>query len=763
MADNDAPHPDVDALSLHTIAERDVYATQENADFALASSLGEEEEYRARRFARTVEQAEERAALIAREREEGHDHDVPYRDNPHDDNFSATQSVHVTPYRDDPEAVVDSAGGAFDALTMDKPMQRYFWLCTRWLQHAARRLVSWIPALIKHVLRAVAIALIFLAIWLGVAILPALRQKEVRYVPPTTKQRAFELSGSTNGNLVLQGLFPQLEDTASRYCKDTWRELEGLPCHEAILSSAWDKGNDKHVREMKMDIWAYSTLVCDDTRRCERAIRGLKDKILQACTRRSNRFDFVDYQMRAYNYFDNEELDDGPVQVVNSLEARYSRLCDRPATELPGGAPIVWGTYASELWMQWGIADGKDADKDLRDLRTFIDATSKKKIIKGHVERGSVEMEKGMLPYKVEVLQRKVGPGEGETDCGYSIRSWLERKWRSFEHGAVMNPRTDNQMGLAEFNELMESAVKRCEKSEAGQMISRQHTMWEQYGWWCDGVPCHKDEPVPDVVLQLLHGLYMFDFPVNMIRSSLDEPNAPREVLQTFHDSLLNMPCSIWLDEPQIMEHVAPFDYRVRQLCSNECRNSVDRIQREIGDKLEAAARTHWGSIWHYHWYSKRWLMNATCLGPDYDDFITDTTPLCAPGYAALGHPEWILSMPGESPSKGDILAAFAPAVDALANSLPAYIPRPGSDTETQRRLARQVSESVCNRCASELLIGKKPDWDKRVQEFLHDDKVDKVEYKRVIHLYGMTCAKITLGTDLAKHKEYQWARLNLD
>jgi hypothetical protein len=116
-----------------------------------------------------------------------------------------------------------------------------------------------------------------------------------------------------------------------------------------------------------------------------------------------------------------------------------------------------------------------------------------------------------------------------------------------------------------------------------------------------------------------------------------------------------------------------------------------------------------------------------------------------------------------DRPSRRDILGAFEYQVYKLAGSLPAYIPRPGSDAETQRRLARQISESVCNRCASELLIGKGPDRQKRAQEFLNDGEIDQGEYKKVVHLYSLTCAKITVGTDLAKHKEHQWARLVLD
>jgi hypothetical protein len=733
MVGEDLPHPDADALSLHTIAESEVYAPQEVGykDIALSSSLRNP----AFSAARTFEEIEDRT----RDGGEGSTHDVPYRD--------------------DPDAIVDSADEGVGAFTTDESMQPDLRLRMRWTQHASRILASWTPALVKHALRLVAFVLLFIAMGLSIAIVPALRQKEV--LPPTTKQRAFELSGSTSGNLVLQRLYPQLEEGVTQPCKNAWEELEGLSCPEAILSSAWDKGDDRHVRSMKMDIWAYSNLVCDESRRCEKAIHDANDKISRACTLRTNRFDFADYQARAYNYFRIEELDDGPVQTLNSLGARYWRLCDRATADL-SGAPIEWGTHAAELWMKWGIADGKNADKNLRDVRTFIDATSEKKTIKRHIQRGSVETEKGTVPYKVEVLERKVGPGEGETDCGYSIRIWLERKWRSFEPGAVMNPRTDNVMGLAEFNELMETAAKRCEKSEIDEMLTRQHTLWKQYGWWCNGAPCREDRPVSNGVLRLVHGMVAYEWPMNAIRASQDAPNAPREVLEAFHDSLLSMPCSIWVNEVDIMMHIDPSDYRVRRLCSNECRNSVDRIQQQIGEKFKEASQNHWGSVWYNHWYDKRLLMNATCLGPDYNDLVTDTTPFCAPGYAVLNHPEWLL--PGnDSPSNKDILTVFDYQIDKLVRSLPNYIPRPGSDAESQRRLARQVSESACNRCAIELLIGKDSDRKRRVEEFLHDDEVRPSIYKQVVQRYSMLCASMVVGTDLAKQKEYQWAGLDFD
>ena len=124
-------------------------------------------------------------------------------------------------------------------------------------------------------------------------------------------------------------------------------------------------------------------------------------------------------------------------------------------------------------------------------------------------------------------------------------------------------------------------------------------------------------------------------------------------------------------------------------------------------------------------------------------------------GYAALGHPEWIFD---GTPSEREMLAVFAPAIDGLTETLPDEIRSPGSDAESQRRLARQVSHSVCNKCASELLISVNPDWEKRVAECLDDDDVDGQESARVATLHITSCLRFT------RMKVSEWdKRLRLD
>jgi hypothetical protein len=767
MSGDDVPRPAADAVSLHTIAERDDYTTQEqaDADYALALSLDEEEEIHAQRIAETAAQARDREALIAREQdvEQSRRRILPYRDDP-DDNDVAEDYIDNTPYRDDPEAVVENVAGDPPNHETSGQRREYIRGCTSWIRRLAPKSNPLRPLVLKRSLWAVSIALVSLTILFSIIWLASARRQPEQ--ASARKHRAFEESGSTERNLVLDKLYPKLEDGTSNECRNAWENLGRLHCHEAVLWSVWDKGDGDAIRDSKMDIYAYSTVACDTAGLgCGKAIRRLKEDILKGCTKRTDRFDVLEYRKRELQYFKEEDLDDGPVQVIESLRKRYDRLCDRPYSGI-WGTPIAWGTYPAELWMRWGIADGKDADTDLRYLETFMNATREKKIIEAHVERGSIETERGTIQYEVEVPERKVGPGEGETTCEYSMLSWLERKWSSFEYGAILDPHTGEPMGLAAFNDVMETAVKRCEEKIPGWIKRARHWMWEQYNWWCDGAPCQEDKPVPGVVLRLLNGLSTNDHPFPDIQSIMSRPGLGKETveaLQALHDGLLSMPCGIWHIDTQFLEDIAPSDYRVRQLCSNECRNSVDRIQRQHGELFAKASQNSEVAGIFSLWDSTRTMMNVTCKGPDYDEFITNLTPFCAPGYAFLGHYEWLLPLPETAPSKKDILAAFAPAVDTLAKSLPGFIYKPSPDVETQRRLARQISESVCNRCASELLAGNETNREKRVAEFLSDDEIDEEEYKRVVRLHGVTCAKIMFGTNVAKEKEHEYMSFGLD
>ncbi|OAK96901.1 hypothetical protein IQ06DRAFT_338947 [Phaeosphaeriaceae sp. SRC1lsM3a] len=773
MADDDTapPRPAEDAVSLHTIAEPDVYSTveqeQADADYALALALEEEEEQRARDVTRSRAEAEARDALIARERSEQLGVE-PYRDDVEAADVGGSDVedgiVDDVPYRDDPDAEVEDADVEQHDPAPPKSawgkIRHYIGISARWLRDSSRRATSWKSGIVKKALIAVLIALVGVAVLIGLVLLIGVigASDEVEK-PLTSKQRAFQESGSMNKYLILPKLYPDLEDSASYECRRVWEmHSPGLKCHEGILSTAWDKGDGDHIRAAKMDIYGYTKLVCDEPRTtCSRAIRALHDNMKEACDERTDRFDWDNYKKREFRYFDDKDgKDSGPMRLAQSLTARYDSLCDGPAAGF-WGTPIEWDTYRAELWMRWGIADGKDAGRDLRYLDTFLRATSEKKTIAAHVEQGLVETETGPVEYKVDVPTRRVGPGDGDTDCGYSIRSWIERKWASFEYGAVTDLTTGDPMFLGKFNDLMEMAIKRCDKFEAGQMIRRRHEIWEQFGMWCDGAPC-LEHAVPKVVLQLLRGLGRDDSPLPEIRAQINKTDAPVEALQALHEDLLELPCSIWMSEQWLKYHIMPFDFRVRTICSDECRNAIDRMQKRHGALFHEANRALGGVNIFANWDMMRRRADATCRGPQYNEMVTETTPLCAPGFAFLDRPEWIFE---KAPNKKKILEAFKPAVEKLAKSLPDYIRKPSPDIWTQRRLARQLSESVCNRCSGKLLLGTTPDWTmseisfgrgvdlaKQIEWYLRDDKdVDQDEYKRVAELYGATCNKIVMGS----------------
>lgn len=750
--DGGPPRPAEDAVSLHTIADHDIYVAQEqeDADLALALSLEEEEQDRVRQVSWWTAEAEEREALIRRE----NGATQPYRDDPGHEEAATLHDDNLPPYRDDPDADTSNdhdnvEAQAPRAAVEEGRIQRSIRQCGKMLRRTENMKKPWnnmsgfaTGAVLALVMLFILAVLLFVV---GGSLSMWRRSSAIE-----KKQRAFDVSGSMDFDLKLTKLYPPLDNGVSEQCVRTWNEAASeLHCHKDIMSTAWDKGDAESVKKAKMNIWESSQLVCGGFVACSKHIRVLREKVLANCTLRSDRFDVDKYETCKLRYFQTEELDDGPLQAVQSLEARYNGLCD---TNSGWNEKLAWNTWAAELWMMWGIADGKDAKRNITYLDRFLNATSESKTIEAHTEKGTIELDKGPLPYEVDVPARKVGPGDRETVCGNSIRYWLGRKWRAFEYGAVLHPQTGIPLGLAEFNDLMTRATKRC--AETSLMIKFTHYLWEDYGWWRrdKDVPRYEDESIPGSIVQLLHGLRENDGTLPALRHMMQLKGAPKKALMGLHQSLLSMPCSIFLTGEDVMKHVMPSDYRVRWLCSNECRNAVDRIQHKYHDLFEESFAARWGTNTLLDWNAARSLQNLTCKGPEYNVLITGNTPFCAPGYAAMAHPEWIFPSQLTSSSRMDIVNAFGIVVGEWARSLPAYTRKPSTDAETQRRLARRVSESVCNKCAAELLIGMK--LEQRGLRGYSDDYVDEKEYARVVKLYRITCETVMLGTTLAKERE---------
>jgi hypothetical protein len=735
--DDDPAAATSDALSLHTIAERDdAYSLQEqeDADFALALSLEDEE-------SQNLIAAQRRSEAEPPSETPPNTVDVqPYRDDPDSDEI-------LPPYRDDPNDIPTNSEDS-DVEAATTPSRRREWLQT--LRKSSNIICIWFAIFF------------FLSVVTFVIISGAFFLFGRAASGRDSKDTAFRLSGSTDNNLKLPKLYPPLEKGASDSCKKTWEKYAAdVWCHRMILYPAWDNGDVVEVNKAAADPWAYSEVVCQDY--CRKAIRRLETPMQNACILRTDRFDLSSYGKDGKSFFDKERVEEGPQHVYHSLIERYDRLCAKPPLKQQKSE---WGTCAADLWMNWGIVDGKN-EANMNGLDIFLEKTVVKRTIEGRRRTGSVVTiwsgGKGeKKEYDVQVPTRNVGPGRSETDCGYCTLNWLERKMRSFEYGQILDKESGKALSLADFNGKMESAINRCGGLQPERILREvQRYKWGQLSWWCDYGPCPQQPEVAEETRKVLHGLEEDDWPLTEIRRVMSERDAPKKALEALHDGLLKMPCYMWTSEHDALKEIIPNQHTIHHLCSDQCRNAVDRLQQQYGEEFAALAVTTPQINIFQGWTVALQQTNKTCLNPAPSRVVQDRTNFCAPGYAALGHPEWIFRKVPLSNTK--ILSAFSKQVDILDKKVPYYVPMPGKDAESQRIIAKKLEESICNGCAGPLLTGKNPNWKKRINEFYADEDVDNREYTKVAKKYFMTCGRIA-GLNLSRLQwDKIWKEVGLD
>ncbi|KAF2123031.1 hypothetical protein BDV96DRAFT_13838 [Lophiotrema nucula] len=728
--DDDPAAAASDALSLHTIADQaDPYASQEqeDADFALALQLEEED---ARNHVDSQRQSQSQPQVESGEEVEAL---PPYSDDPE----AVTESF--PPYRDDPNAPfteddhVDVEATATSATAAQKRIKS----CFRILRQIGR--IWACLGLVTFVVTITVIVVVFLVIW--------------KFGKTDPKRAAWTASSSRDYDLKLPNLYPQLEQGANPECKQMWEKYAGsLSCHRVILSPSWDDGVTEEVEKEGTDPMRYSEAICKS--RCRDSIRHFDNPMHNGCYRRTDRFDFTNYGKDGKQYFAKESLPEGPLDLVKMLLDRYDRFCAVPPKDTYLDRS-EWGTCAADLWMRWGIVDGKD-ENSLSGLDRFLAATDERKTIEGGKREVDVEILYGggkTKKLEVAVPTRQAGPGIGKTDCGYCTLDWLERKMRAFEYGQFLDPTTGEPLGLKEFENRVGTAIRRCgnkgsEGHAVGTAIGRVYRKWESFGWWCTAgswQPCHPDNATTEEVRKILHGLREDDWPLTDISKQMKAKGAPRKALQALQAGMRSMPCSIWFSEDAAIKDIIPHQHIIGTLCSDRCLNSVDRIQQRYGDDFDAAASSLPTANIFQAWNLARVQVNQTCKASRWKTH-------CAPGYSALGHPEWIFTNTSEL-AKPLLLSTFSTAIDALEATLPRYPQKPKDDIESQRILARRVAESVCNGCGGELLIGQNPDWAIRVREFLDDSTVDSSDYARTAKKYFRTCTKM-MGHRLSRQEE---------
>jgi hypothetical protein len=736
-----------DALSLHSIAEQaDAYVAQEqeDADFALALALEEEETQRLisqNQHSPNRNDAQNMGASEALE---------PYRDDPDAADSVEEHANSMIPYRDDPDAEPNEPN---EPTNIDESVEAGI------VARLTRRRYN-IPSILKTLRKVWVIAIIVstltIAVIIGIVLAVSLKAKE-----PSPRDRAWRASHSIDGDLRLPALYPSLEPGASEDCKNTWEKYAlTLRCHRVILNAALDNGDVDEVKEAA-DPFAYLEEVCTD--QCWNSINYIRNPLHNGCFRRNDGFDIITFRKSNIAYFEEGKVEEGPLHVWKNLERRYKRFCAKPPKDTYE-KKSEWGTCAADLWMRWGIVDTTN-EANMIGLDKFFEATSQNKTIEGGKRTGTLDLVGGKTKsYDVDVPTRRVGPGISETDCGYCTLNWLERKMRSFEYGQMLDPGTGEVLSLQEFWNRMYDAIKRCDGAYgAGSALGRVYRKWEQYGWWHDRQPSHEDVPVSSEVRSLLHGVRVHDYPLPLIRELMKGSHAPKKALQAMYDGTKNLPCSIWFDNDVSIRDVVPYQYRVHHLCSDPCRNAVDRLQKQHEQDFSAAI-TKSDPVYQdifSAWTTAMRVVNETCMNSSPSSVVREGTSFCAPGYAALGHPEWIFA--ATPPSRLKILSSFIPAVNKLAASLPRYVQPIQNDEESQRIVGRKGAESVCNSCAGELLVGRNPDWKDRVDEFYDDEEIDWTEYREIVMKYFLTCAKM-IGYEMKwKEKQQFWKMLGLD
>ncbi|KAJ4291660.1 hypothetical protein N0V90_009555 [Kalmusia sp. IMI 367209] len=749
---DDLPPREPDALSLHTIAEEaDAYAAQEQAD------------------------ADSALALALEDGETFTESFAPYHDDPEADDEA---DLNFEPYRDEPGvSTADDIEEVEEAQESVPARRRWLDGCVQWLGRCGEAYSN-----VGRAWLAIACILVVLGMISAITTITVLvvRKKSAR-------DSAWDLSGSRDYDIKINKLYPPLEQGASEKCKRLWEENgNDLRCHRMILSSVWDKGISEDIESEHANPYGYVEEICQPT--CRKSIQQMDIPIHKGCFKRSDRFDLTNYGKDGKPYFTKNSVEEGPIAVYQSLIARYDRFC-APAKTNYEFVESEWGTCAADLWMRWGIVDGIE-EAHMQGVANFLEATKEIRTVPAHEQSGEVELRNGTKKsYKVKIPTRPFGPKSfrNQTDCGYCMTSWLERKFLSYEYGQMLDPgnvvRTmmkeqhptewdpdidegsGDALSLDEFSEIRRLTVRRCKEWGAGQILMTTHRKWKKFGWWCkdpvllSGRPCQPQPNITTVMRQVLHGINLGDSPLPELRQYMQSNNSgfPHKVAyRALHDGMADMPCSLWFNQEDAIQGIIPHAYTVQHLCSDKCRNAIDRIQDRNNETLAAASNDHFVQAWN----RGRELVEKICRTKYSNLHINEQSIMCAPGYAALGRPEWTFE---SGPiAKQLILSAFSNAIDRLDKSLELY-PDPPKNDEDRRILNKRTNEGVCNACAAALFIGRNPNWKGRVDEFIDSGEIDGEQYVKVGKKFFLTCFRMAGVFPNQRDQKEFWRSTGLD
>ena len=159
-------------------------------------------------------------------------------------------------------------------------------------------------------------------------------------------------------------------------------------------------------------------------------------------------------------------------------------------------------------------------------------------------------------------------------------------------------------------------------------------------------------------------------------------------------------------------------------------------------------------------------LVEKVCLSSTPNAILQSSENLCAPGYAAIGHPEWIFAMENgdyDPPTRAEILDVYSKAIDVLAARPDRELLPPTTGSTSARVQIKRLAESVCNTCAGGIFIGSEPDWKKKVYEFYDDKDVNSTAYVEAAKKGWLTCGKMYGYKFNEWQKKQMWRKYGLD
>lgn len=126
-----------------------------------------------------------------------------------------------------------------------------------------------------------------------------------------------------------------------------------------------------------------------------------------------------------------------------------------------------------------------------------------------------------------------------------------------FEVGRILNPFTRQAMGRVEFYNIMAKAVRRCQNKNnwkgGDYILSEVKVKWARLGWWCNDRLCDEGDILRQEAWKTLYGLNHDDVPLTEIRAQMLEQDGALKELQALHDSLQDLPCSIWFSREDVI------------------------------------------------------------------------------------------------------------------------------------------------------------------------------------------------------------------